>query len=74
MKDIEIICVNDGSTDDCPDIMQEFAAGDSRIRIIDKANSGYGNSMNMGLAAATGEYIGIVESDEWKIFGNEEKQ
>ena len=65
LRDIEIICVNDGSTDSCTSIMQEFASGDSRIKIIDKANSGYGNSMNMGLAAATGEYIGIVESDDF---------
>ena len=65
LKDIEIICVNDGSTDSCPQILEEFSKKDNRIKVINKANSGYGASMNIGLAAATGEYIGIVESDDF---------
>ncbi|WP_206192702.1 glycosyltransferase [Scrofimicrobium canadense] len=65
LKDIEIICINDGSTDSSLSIINEYAAFDSRIVVIDKPNSGYGDSMNRGLAAATGEYIGIVESDDW---------
>ena len=65
LADIEIICLNDGSTDGTLAILQEYAAKDSRVRIIDKPNSGYGDSMNKGLEAATGEYIGIVESDDW---------
>ena len=65
LKDIEIICINDGSTDSCPQILEEYASRDSRIKVINKANSGYGASMNMGFAAATGEYIGIVESDDF---------
>ena len=65
LKNIEIIVVNDGSTDKSPEIIKEFAAKDSRITFIDKENSGYGNSMNVGLAKATGEYIGIVESDDF---------
>ena len=65
LTDMEIICINDGSTDSTPDILREYAARDSRIRIIDKPNSGYGDSMNKALDAATGEYIGIVESDDW---------
>ena len=64
-EDIEIICINDGSTDYCPQILEEYASRDSRIKVINKANSGYGASMNMGFAAATGEYIGIVESDDF---------
>lgn len=65
LKDIEIICVNDGSTDNSLNILKEYSKLDSRIKIIDKANSGYGNSMNRGLDFATGEFIGIVESDDF---------
>lgn len=65
LKDIEIIIVNDGSTDDSPMIIKEYAERDGRIKVIDKPNSGYGNSMNMGIAVASGEYIGIVESDDF---------
>ena len=65
LQDIEIICINDGSTDSSLEIIQEFADKDDRITIIDKKNSGYGASMNMGLEAATGEYIGIIESDDF---------
>lgn len=65
LKDIEIIIVNDGSTDSSPLIAKEYAGGDSRIKVIEKLNSGYGSSMNMGIAAASGEYIGIVESDDF---------
>lgn len=64
LKDMEIICLNDGSTDGTLAILREYAARDSRIRIIDKPNSGYGDSMNKGLDAAEGDYIGIVESDD----------
>lgn len=65
LTEIEIICVNDGSTDQSLAILQEYAVNDRRVKIIDKANSGYGHSMNCGFAAAIGEYIGIVESDDY---------
>lgn len=65
LKEIEIICVNDGSTDSSGDIIAEYMAKDSRVKVINKANSGYGHSMNMGFDMATGEYIGIVESDDY---------
>ena len=65
LSDIEIICVNDGSTDSSPRILEEYVARDSRIKVINKENSGYGASMNIGLTAAEGEYIGIVESDDF---------
>ena len=65
LKDIEIICVNDGSTDSTLRILQKYAEKDKRIKIIDKANSGYGASMNKGFSEASGEYLGIVESDDW---------
>lgn len=65
LKDIEIICVNDGSKDSSLAIIKEYAAKDERVRIIDKSNSGYGHSMNRGFDMATGEYIGIIESDDY---------
>lgn len=65
LQDLEIICINDGSKDKTLSILREFEKRDSRIRIIDKTNSGYGDSMNKGLSLAKGEYVGIVESDDF---------
>lgn len=65
LSDIEIICVNDGSTDSSLDIINKHASEDSRIVIISKSNSGYGNSMNVGFEKAKGEYIGVVETDDY---------
>lgn len=65
LNNIEIICVNDGSTDNSLDIIKQYAFNDSRIKIIDKPNSGYGNTMNEGIKISTGEYIGILEPDDF---------
>lgn len=65
LKNIEIICINDGSKDDSLGIIKEYAKKDSRIVLLDKKNTGYGDSMNQGLKKATGEYIGIVEPDDF---------
>ena len=65
LKEIEIICINDGSTDASLKIIKKYAKNDKRIIIIDKKNSGYGDSMNIGLTKAIGEYVGIVESDDY---------
>lgn len=67
LKDIEIICVNDGSTDGSMDIIMKHARADERIIIIDKKNAGYGNSMNLGIDRATGEYVGVVETDDYVL-------
>lgn len=65
LTDIEIICVDDGSSDSSPQIMDRFASQDGRFRIIHKENGGYGKAVNTGLDAATGDYIGIVEPDDF---------
>lgn len=65
LEDIQIICIDDGSTDSSPAILEEFSKRDSRIEVITKLNSGYGNSMNIGLSRARGEYVGILESDDF---------
>ena len=67
LKDMEIICIDDGSTDNSSAILAEYAKRDSRIIIITKENTGYGASMNLGLSRAKGEYIGIVESDDYAL-------
>lgn len=64
MKDIEIICVDDGSTDSSGKILDEYAAKDERFHIIHKQNEGYGKAMNVGMDAVTAPYVGIVESDD----------
>lgn len=65
LKDIEIICIDDGSRDSTGNILDEYAQKDNRIKVIHKANSGYGHSMNVGLQNAAGEYIGIIETDDF---------
>ena len=65
LKDIEIICVNDGSTDNSLNIIKEYADKDKRVKYIDKPNAGYGQTMNCGIDLACGEYIGIVEPDDF---------
>ena len=64
-KDIEIILVDDGSPDKCPQICDEYAQKDDRIKVIHKENGGYGSACNRGIEAANGNYIGLVESDDW---------
>lgn len=65
LKEIEVICVNDGSSDSSAQIIHSFAEKDNRFIVIDKENTGYGDSVNQGIKEANGEYIGIVESDDF---------
>lgn len=65
LESIEFLCIDDGSTDGCSEILDDYAKKDAHFHVIHKANSGYGASMNVGLRAARGEYIGIVESDDF---------
>lgn len=64
-KNIEVICVNDGSPDNCAEILQNYAACDSRITVITQQNQGLSAARNAGFAAATGEYITFVDSDDF---------
>lgn len=66
-KNLEIICVNDGSADDSPAILEEYAGRDGRIRIFSKENEGKGaaSARNLGLANASGEYIQFLDSDDF---------
>ena len=65
MSELEIICVNDGSTDRSPEILEEFAKKDGRIKIITKENGGIASARNKALDHVTGDYIGFVDSDDW---------
>lgn len=65
LKDIEIICVNDGSKDNSLEILREYKNKDSRIVIIDQINQGVSVARNNALKIAKGEYIGFVDSDDW---------
>ena len=62
---LEIICVNDGSTDRSSEILKEYAEKDGRIKAFDKENGGYGSAVNFGLEKAKGDYIAIVEPDDF---------
>lgn len=63
--DIEILLVNDGSTDTSGDICDAYAAQDARVRVIHQQNAGVSSARNAALAVARGEYIAFVDSDDW---------
>ncbi|MGN1433981.1 MAG: glycosyltransferase [Ruminococcus sp.] len=64
-KDIEIILVDDGSPDRCPEICDDYAKKDDRIKVIHKSNEGLVSARKAGLQIAKGEYIGYVDGDDW---------
>lgn len=73
LSDIEIVCIDDGSTDSSADILAARAASDPRIRVISKEKSGYGASMNAGLDVARGVYVGVCGPCDFadrKMFGD----
>ncbi len=65
LRDIEVICIDSGSTDGTLEALREFEAKDKRVRVLVAERKSYGLQMNMGLDAARGEYVGIVETDDW---------
>ena len=65
LRELEIICVDDGSTDDSPKILAQYAAQDSRVRVIAQKNAGPGAARNTGMAKATGKYLVFLDSDDW---------
>ncbi len=64
-RDIEIICVNDGSTDASRKILEEYKNKDSRIKIVNKKNGGLSSARNAGMKAAKGEFCSFIDSDDW---------
>lgn len=65
LKDIEIIMVDDGSPDGCPQMCDKYAKHDTRIKVVHKKNAGLGYARNSGLEMATGEYVAFVDSDDF---------
>lgn len=64
-KNLEIILVDDGSPDNSPEICDDWAQKDSRIRVIHKKNGGVSSARNAGIDLAQGDYIGFVDADDW---------
>lgn len=64
-KDLEVICVNDGSPDRCLEILQNLAEEDGRVKIVDQVNQGVQAARNNGFKEASGEYVAFIDSDDW---------
>ena len=80
LQELEIICVNDGSTDNSAKILEEYRRKDNRIIILNQENLGQGIARNLGMKIAKGKYIGFVDSDDWidlnffeKLYASAEK-
>lgn len=65
LSNLEIVLVNDGSPDACPEICDAYAAQNSRIKVVHKPNGGLVSARKAGLLASTGGYIGYVDGDDW---------
>lgn len=63
-SDFELILVDDGSPDNCPDICDKYAETDSRVKVIHKKNGGLSDARNAGISVAVGDYLGFVDSDD----------
>lgn len=67
LKEIEVICIDDGSTDKSGDILDSYSQDDSRFKIIHQENIGLGASRNKGMSLAKGEYIAFLDADDWLV-------
>jgi glycosyltransferase involved in cell wall biosynthesis len=65
LEEIEVICIDDGSTDNCGKILDYYAETDCRVRIFTQRNAGLSCARNKGIMEARGEYVGFVDSDDW---------
>ena len=65
LQDIEIICINDGSTDNSEQVIKEYAGKDDRIKLISRPNKGAAAARNAGIKAAEGKYIAFVDADDF---------
>lgn len=64
-KNLEVILVDDGSPDNCPQLCDEYALKDNRVRVIHKRNGGLASARNAGLDVATGQFVSFIDSDDW---------
>ena len=64
-QNLEIICINDGSTDDSEKVLNNLAQKDSRIKVVHTQNGGVSKARNLGLSMAQGEFVSFVDSDDW---------
>ena len=67
LRNIEIICVNDGSTDSSLEILKEYAERDPRIAIVDKENGGFSSARNSGMEYTHAPLISFIDSDDWIV-------
>lgn len=65
LEEIEVICINDGSTDSSLDILESYSLKDKRIKVISQSNNGPGNARNVGMDNAKGEFITFIDSDDY---------
>lgn len=65
LQDIEVLCVDDGSTDESPDVLAEYAARDNRFRILRQENAGGGTARNLGMSRARGKYLSFLDADDF---------
>lgn len=67
LRDIELVCINDGSTDNTVKVLKQLAGRDPRIKILSQRNAGAGPARNYGLKRAKGEFVAFLDSDDWYV-------
>lgn len=64
LRETEFLCINDGSTDNSPEILKKYAQKDSRVRVLTQTNEGLSAARNLGIAEARGKYLCFLDSDD----------